>query len=98
MLVLQVLVRALLTGLGIIHACTSVCICILNTCLARNRNQQQAGKGGEIPWAFKSPGLSFPEAHTEFAQTGSLRLCPFHGSAGLEAPTALQVKCFPSLQ
>lgn len=61
-------------------------------------NQQQTGKGGEIPWALKSPGLSFPEARTVFPQTGSLRLFPFHGSAAVEAPAALQVKCFPAPQ
>lgn len=61
-------------------------------------NQQQTGKGGEIPWALKSPGLSFPEACTASPQTGSLRLFPFHGSAAVEAPAALQVKCFPAPQ
>ena len=92
--------------ISVMHACTRVCLCVRAcTCMHLHLeyvsslnwegHQQQTGKGREIPWALKSPGLSFPGACTAFPQAGSLRLFPFHGSAAVEAPAVLQVKCFP---
>lgn len=99
-----------LSGLGcvasqvsVMHACTCVCACMcthLHLVYVPSPNweghQQQKGKGGEIPWVLKSPGLSFPGACPAFPQAGSLRLFPFHGSAAVEAAAALQDKCFPA--
>lgn len=63
------------------HVCTCVCACMCVhlhleyvPSLNWEGHQQQTGKGAEIPQVLKSPGLSFPGAHTAFPHTGSLRL------------------------